>query len=75
MMKFRDRLSVIMLGFGLWWLSRAEAAARNRDEGYGEAAPARNAAGELIVRERATTASTFDPAEIGHGHQSVKDWI
>src|SRR6516225_4535497 len=27
--------SAIMLGFGLWWLSRAEAAARRAGEGYG----------------------------------------
>ncbi len=27
--------SVIMLGFGLWWLGRAEAAARHTGEGYG----------------------------------------
>src|SRR5271155_536942 len=27
--------SIIMLGFGLWWLGRAEAAARRSGEGYG----------------------------------------
>src|SRR5271163_2356038 len=27
--------SVIMLGFGMWWLKRAEAAARRAGEGYG----------------------------------------
>ena len=54
--------SVIMLGFGLWWLARAEAKARSKGEGYGEnaalvedATPAVNAAEDLIVRERATT--------------------
>jgi H+/gluconate symporter-like permease len=62
--------SAIMLGFGLWWLARAEAKARGKGEGYGAAAPAHDAAQDLIVRERATTASTFDPAEISHGHQS-----
>jgi H+/gluconate symporter-like permease len=69
--------SAIMLGFGLWWLARAEAKARGNGEGYGEeaapaelATPANDAAQDLIVRERATTASTFDPAEISHGHQS-----
>jgi H+/gluconate symporter-like permease len=63
--------SAIMLGFGLWWLSRAEARARSKGEGYGEdAAPAENAAEDLIVRERATTSGAFDPAEISHGHQS-----
>ncbi len=62
--------SAIMLGFGLLWLARAEAKARGKGEGYGTAAPAHDAAQDLIVRERATTASTFDPAEVSHGHQS-----
>jgi H+/gluconate symporter-like permease len=62
--------SAVMLGFGLWWLARAEAKARDKGEGYGVAAPPHDAAQELIVRERATTASTFDPEEITHGHQS-----
>ena len=60
--------SAIMLVFG--WLARAEAKARGKGEGYGAAAPVHDAAQELIVRERATTASTFDPAEVSHGHQS-----
>ena len=62
--------SAIMLGFGLSWLARAEAKARGKGEGYGAAAPAHDAAQDLIVRERATTASTFDPEEVSHGHQS-----
>src|SRR5262245_11830193 len=32
--------SVIMLGFGLWWLRRAEAAARRAGEGFGRDEPA-----------------------------------
>jgi H+/gluconate symporter-like permease len=63
--------SVVMLGFGLWWLTRAEAKARSNGEGYGEAAPTHDAAEDLVVRERATTASTFDPAEVSQGHQSA----
>ncbi len=64
--------SVIMLGFGLWWLSRAEAKARGKGEGYGAAAaPAGDAAQDLIVRERATTSGAFDPAEIAHSDQSA----
>ena len=60
--------SVIMLGFGLWWLSRAEAAARRKGEGYGgDPAFHLDAAQDEIVRERATTAHEFDPAEIMHG--------
>src|SRR6201998_2713766 len=61
--------SVIMFGFGLWWLQREEAAAKARGEGFGDGAP--RSAGALaddeILRERATTAREFDPAEIAHG--------
>jgi H+/gluconate symporter-like permease len=64
--------AVIMLGFGLWWLSRAEAAARRAGEGYGAeaSASADTAADDELIRERATTAREFDPAEIHHGHRS-----
>ena len=61
--------SAIMLGFGLWWLARSEAAARRAGEGYGgdtDISP-RSVADDQIIRERATTAREFDPAEIGHG--------
>jgi H+/gluconate symporter-like permease len=64
--------SAIMLGFGLWWLSRSESAARRAGEGYGsgtDIAP-RSAADDQIIRERATTAREFDPAEIGHGRHT-----
>src|SRR5579862_7862752 len=67
--------SLIMLGVGLWWLGRAEAAARRAGEGYGgdgggKTDAAENAARDELIRERATTAREFDPAEIGHGHIS-----
>jgi H+/gluconate symporter-like permease len=67
--------SAIMLGFGLWWLRRAEAAARRAGEGYGGDAggktdAAQTAAQDELIRERATAAREFDPAEIGHGHIS-----
>jgi H+/gluconate symporter-like permease len=67
--------SAIMLGFGLWWLRRAEAAARRAGEGYGGDAVGKtdavqNAAQDEFIRERATAAREFDPAEIGHGHVS-----
>src|SRR4051794_7537987 len=70
--------SAIMLGFGLWWLARAERAARREGEGYGEDAAvatdaAQNAAQDEIVRERATVAREFDPAEISHGRHSDSD--
>ncbi len=67
--------SAIMLGVGLWWLGRAEAAARRAGEGFGgggEASVAADAvAADQLIRERATTSREFDPAEIGHGQHSV----
>src|ERR1700730_5489875 len=64
--------AAIMLGFGLWWLERATAAARRRGEGFGDTAPVPvdAAADDPLVRERATTAHAFDPAEIHHSRQS-----
>jgi len=61
--------SVIMLCFGLWWLRRAEAAARRSGEGFGEGMPAtpERLASDERLRERATTGREFDPAEIAHG--------
>ena len=57
--------AAFMLGFGLWWLRRAEVAARRAGEGYGPGP--HTATDEQLVRERATTADTFDPAEMPHG--------
>jgi hypothetical protein len=49
----------------------AEAGAHKAGEGYqGDAAPPEHHVQEEIVRERATTSSAFDPAEIAHGDQS-----
>jgi len=60
--------SAIMLGFGLWWLMRAEAAARRRGEGFSGGPVAADAAAEdEFVRERATMAREFDTAELSHG--------
>ncbi len=68
--------AIVMFGFGMWWLGRAERSARAKGEGYGDAAPnaggaAEQAAEDLVVRERATTASTFDPPEAAHGRPSA----
>jgi H+/gluconate symporter-like permease len=65
--------SAIMLGFGLWWLRRAEAQARSAGEGFGAGAPGAPEAvtEDQLIRERATTAREFDPAEIPHGHPSA----
>ncbi len=63
--------SAIMLGFGLWWLARREAAARRAGEGHGaDTAAADTAADDILVRERATVAREFDPAETHRGHRS-----
>ena len=63
--------SAIMLGFGLWWLARCETVARRAGEGYGSTDHAsRSVADDQIIRERATTAREFDPAEIGHGRHA-----
>ncbi len=59
--------AAIMLTFGLWWLGRAQRAASRTGEGYGKYDPLQTAADDLLVRERATTASAFDPAEIHRG--------
>jgi H+/gluconate symporter-like permease len=65
--------AAIMLGFGLWWLRRAEASARRAGEGYGAEATVSvdGAADDELVRERVTTAREFDPAEMHHGDRSV----
>jgi H+/gluconate symporter-like permease len=62
--------AAIMLTFGLWWLGRAERAARRAGEGYGKHDLLQTAAEDLLVRERATTASAFDPAEIHRGRHT-----
>jgi H+/gluconate symporter-like permease len=61
--------AMIMMGFGLWWLNRAKNAARRAGEGFGDQAlvAAEAAANDEKVRERATAAREFDPAEIGRG--------
>jgi H+/gluconate symporter-like permease len=56
------------MAFGMWWLDRAEAAAREAGEGYGGGPDAAPAVDEKI-REHATAAGDFDPAEIGHGRR------
>ena len=67
--------SLIMLVFGLWWLGRAEKAARRKGKGKGESYPGSagshvDAAKDELIRERATTAREFDPPEILHGSHS-----
>jgi H+/gluconate symporter-like permease len=60
--------SIVTLAFGMWWLNRAEAKARAAGECYVDDI------GDIEVsekvREQATTAGDFDPAEIDHGKRS-----
>jgi H+/gluconate symporter-like permease len=65
--------SAIMLGFGLWWLARAEKAARRASEGFdGIMLDMHEVVADPVLRERATTAREFDPAEIERGHVSTQ---
>jgi H+/gluconate symporter-like permease len=65
--------SAIMLGFGLWWLRREERTALALNEGFGSGADLH--ASRLIdddaLRQRATTAREFDPAELAHGRMAA----
>ena len=62
--------AVIMFGFGLWWLGRVESAARRLGEGYDKRNHAEMPIDDAKLRERASLASEFDPAEIPHGCHS-----
>jgi H+/gluconate symporter-like permease len=66
--------SAIMAGFGLWWLGRAAGAARRQGESFGPAtsSSADEAAEDERVRQRATTAREFDPAEVHRGQPSYE---
>ena len=66
--------SLIMLGFGLWWLGREEAAAKQKGEGFGggSALSPEGLGDDEMLRERATTAREFDPAEIAHGKAALR---
>lgn len=62
--------AVIMLAFGLSWLARAERAARRDGEGFDRGTQTELPIDDPALRERATIASEFDPAEIPHGRHS-----
>ncbi|OYX75086.1 MAG: transporter [Rhizobiales bacterium 32-66-11] len=64
--------SLIMLGFGMWWLMRAERVARAKGEGFGDETPLDpGVADDQFIRERATASHEFDTAEISHGAHST----
>ena len=62
--------SIIIMVIGMWWLRRAEAAARKLGEGYGADSEVSSAIDET-VRVQASAAGDFDPAEIQHGGHST----
>ncbi|MGA7116218.1 MAG: GntP family permease [Hyphomicrobium sp.] len=69
--------AIVMMAFGMWWLGVAQGRARRAGEGFepashhaGDALPM--ASDDLTVRELATTAREFDPAEIDHGSRAVE---
>jgi H+/gluconate symporter-like permease len=62
--------SIIIMVIGMWWLRRAEAAARKLGEGYGAHSEVSSAIDET-VRVQASAAGDFDPAEIQHGGHST----
>ncbi len=62
--------SLVMLAFGMWWLSRVEAAARRKGEGFASRGGEATAITEEFLRERATASHEFDPAELSHGQHS-----
>ncbi len=66
--------AAIMLGFGLWWLRRAETAARRTGATERKAEEsgslAAKAAEDPIVRELVTLSREFDPAEMRTRHPS-----
>jgi H+/gluconate symporter-like permease len=72
--------SIVMVGFGLWWLSLQQSRAKAANEGFeglvmvagtAAAVPAsKPAVNANLVRERATVSQSFDPEEVEHGHIS-----
>src|SRR5262245_59269258 len=65
--------AAIMFAFGMWWLNREEARARSIGESFGEGTPASadQLARDEKLRERATIAREFDPAELTHGRPAA----
>jgi H+/gluconate symporter-like permease len=67
--------AVVMFAFGMWWLGIAQARARKSGEGFEDAALSDldgtgSRADDLTVRELASTAREFDPAEIESGNRT-----
>lgn len=64
--------SVIIFILGMWWLARAEVAARKAGEGYVDTTRTAFVINDK-TREQAEMAGDFDPAEIDHGKRSTSE--
>jgi H+/gluconate symporter-like permease len=66
--------SIVMVAFGLWWLSLQQSRAKASNEGFDgfdtTAKSTRPRASDALVRERATVSQSFDPEEAKRGHVS-----
>ncbi|EEA01449.1 Citrate transporter [Burkholderia sp. H160] len=66
--------SIVMVAFGLWWLSLQQSRAKARNEGFdGFDAAAKSTtppASDNLLRERASVSQSFDPEEAKRGHVS-----
>lgn len=61
--------SIIIVVLGMWWLRRAEAAARKVGEGYHDGSATSPV--DETIRVQASAAGDFDPAEFQHGQHSA----
>jgi H+/gluconate symporter-like permease len=66
--------SIVMVVFGLWWLSLQQARAKAASEGFDGFSKAAKStkppASDNLVRERASVSQSFDPEEAKRGHIS-----
>lgn len=60
--------SIVTFAFGMWWLARAEAAARKAGEVYTDDSDVSEI--DEKTREQATLSGDFDPAELTHGQRA-----
>lgn len=60
--------SIVTFAFGMWWLARAEAAARKAGETYTDDSDVPEI--DEKIREQATLTGDFDPAELTHGQRT-----
>ena len=68
--------AIIMLGFGMWWLTRAEARASGAaPDGANTPGAVADVVENQAIRDRAAIAGEFDLAEIPHGHRGDRPEI